>query len=152
MGCNELLDLFLQPKRRPKKKKHLNLCTEVTESSIRHKLWKNMEWIKCTRMPQDKYKCQKEKVQNKILVGDSNLRPHEQQYFWHHNTNSILNQLTITPYSFGVLMKLRCLTNACDLVTATLFRQQVPMTVFDSSCGTALGVLIVWPIYHLFSH
>ena len=34
MGCNELLDLFLQPKRRPKKKKHLNLCTEVTETNM----------------------------------------------------------------------------------------------------------------------
>ena len=35
-----------------------------------------------------KYKCQKEKAQNKILVGDSNLRPHEQQYYWYHNTTA----------------------------------------------------------------
>ena len=57
-----------------------------------------------------KYKCQKEKVQNKILVGDSNPQPCRQHHYWHCNTSSILK-----PYSFGVLMKLRCLTNACDL-------------------------------------
>ena len=66
--------------------------------------------------PNHKYKWQKEKVQNKILLRDSNPRPRGQQYYWHRNTDRILNQFTITPYLFGVLIKLRCLTNACDLV------------------------------------
>ena len=37
--------------------------------------------------PNHKYKCQKEKVQNKILLGESNPRSRGQQYYWYRNTN-----------------------------------------------------------------
>ena len=96
---------------------HLNLCIEVTETSTRHKLWKNMEWIKCVRMPQARIiSTNAKKKRSKIKYCQGNRTRDLVDNNTIGTVTETLNRFTIAPYLFAVLMKLRCLTNACDLV------------------------------------